>query len=348
MISTCLILAARRLRVSDGRVRAFVGARGGVAERGGAGLRCAAAVRASTRSAERARRAAAGQCGASRSRAARRARRDRRAFLTNAVANRASRVQGRAFCHDLRARLAVAGDRGLTRGPAGRRSRRRRSWAPCWPRSACRSTTAQRLCLYGTARGVLAAAVRLGIAGSYEAQRLQDDMRAAMLAVAERCARSTSAIWRRRRRCSTCCRRRTIGSIRACFSPEGGSPCLVRASTIIRTITTRPGVPPSGAGAFPERDTPLAATIARAPSPSASAARSAAARRRCCSRSAARCATRTPRGRHQRHLHEGGCRVPGAQPGAARRSGSPRSRPAAVRTRRCATTSARTSRRWTG
>jgi urease accessory protein len=35
-------------------------------------------------------------------------------------------------------------------------------------------------------RGVLAAAVRLGIAGSYDAQRLQHDMTAAMLAVADR------------------------------------------------------------------------------------------------------------------------------------------------------------------
>jgi urease accessory protein len=33
--------------------------------------------------------------------------------------------------------------------------------------------TAQQMVLYGAARGVLSAAVRLGILGSYEAQRLQ-------------------------------------------------------------------------------------------------------------------------------------------------------------------------------
>ena len=46
------------------------------------------------------------------------------------------------------------------------------------------------------------------------------------------------------------------------------------------------------AGPSTEREPAAAATIARAPSPSASAGRSAAARRRCCSRCAAGCATR--------------------------------------------------------
>jgi urease accessory protein len=41
--------------------------------------------------------------------------------------------------------------------------------------------------LYGTARGVLTAAVRLGIAGSYEAQRLQHACAPELEAVAARC-----------------------------------------------------------------------------------------------------------------------------------------------------------------
>jgi urease accessory protein len=42
--------------------------------------------------------------------------------------------------------------------------------------------------LYGTARGVLSAAVRLGIAGSYEAQRLQHGCGPWLDRVADRCA----------------------------------------------------------------------------------------------------------------------------------------------------------------
>ena len=184
---------------------------------------------------------------------------------------------------------------------------------------ACPLEIAQRLlCLYGAVRGVLAAAVRLGIAGSYDAQRLQHDMTAA-IARGRRSqrARSTSAISRRPRRSSTCCRRRTIASTRACFSPEGSLPCLVRASTIIRTNTTdrsslaAPGPSPSATRRSP-------ATTPRAPSPSASAARSAAARPRCCSRSAARCAIATASRVVTNDIFtQGGRRVPGAQRGAA-------------------------------
>ena len=47
--------------------------------------------------------------------------------------------------------------------------------------------SAQRVALYTTMRGVLAAAVRLGIAGSYEAQRLQAASTPWLDAVAARC-----------------------------------------------------------------------------------------------------------------------------------------------------------------
>ena len=293
--SACL--AARRLGVSD---RGFAHSWGlEAAWQGGEvpDLRRAAAVRARRARAERARRAAAAECGASRSAPARSSStRSPTLFLTNPVANRASRAQGRAFCHDLRPRVAVAGAGGAGRARRGKApATPRRSSAPCWPRSACRSTSRSGcFCLYGTARGVLAAAVRLGIAGSYEAQRLQHDMRAAMLDASPiGAARSTSATWRRRRRCSICCRRRTIGCIRGCFSPEGGSPCLRPRFHHHPVRHTHGPEFPAAPGRSRDRDTPLRAGLrARAPSPSASAARSAAARPRCSSRSAARFATR--------------------------------------------------------
>jgi urease accessory protein len=42
--------------------------------------------------------------------------------------------------------------------------------------------------LYGTARGVLSAAVRLGIVGSFEAQRLQSACAPRLEEIANRCA----------------------------------------------------------------------------------------------------------------------------------------------------------------
>jgi urease accessory protein len=47
--------------------------------------------------------------------------------------------------------------------------------------------TTQRLVLYTAARGALSAAVRLGITGSYEAQRLQSESAAVMARVLARC-----------------------------------------------------------------------------------------------------------------------------------------------------------------
>ena len=49
--------------------------------------------------------------------------------------------------------------------------------------------TAQRVLLFGAVRGVLSAAVRLGIVGSFEAQRLQSDCVSRLDDVVERCAR---------------------------------------------------------------------------------------------------------------------------------------------------------------
>ena len=108
------------------------------------------------------------------------------AFITNAIANRASRVQGRAFLAtcvriwplevllDLERRIQpgcvhVAPVAGGVLAALG---------VPL--------EVAQRLFLFNTVRGVAAAAVRLGIAGSYDAQRLQFDCGPALERAVER------------------------------------------------------------------------------------------------------------------------------------------------------------------
>ena len=95
------------------------------------------------------------------------------AFLTNAVANRASRVQGRTL---------VASAARIWPSPALARiqSDVASTCAHVAPLTGVvfralgvPRETAQRIVLYGAARGVLSAAVRLGVTGSYDAQRLQ-------------------------------------------------------------------------------------------------------------------------------------------------------------------------------
>jgi urease accessory protein len=108
-------------------------------------------------------------------------------FLTNAVVNRASRVQGRAYaatCARVWPAAALqALDAHARRGPG--------HYAPI-AGAAARALdlpldSAQRLFLYQTARGMLSAAVRLGIVGPYEAQRLQLDAASMLDAVLHRC-----------------------------------------------------------------------------------------------------------------------------------------------------------------
>ena len=97
------------------------------------------------------------------------------AFLANAVANRASRVQGRT--------LAASAAR-VWPSPALQaiQSRCLQLFAHAAPITGVVFAalgvpleTTQRLVLYGAARGVLSAAVRLGVVGSYDAQRLQSE-----------------------------------------------------------------------------------------------------------------------------------------------------------------------------
>ena len=111
------------------------------------------------------------------------------AFLTNAVANRASRVQGRT--------LAATSAR-VWPSPAttALEARVRGGWAHVAPDLGGRlpdhrvaaGETAGKAVLYGAARGVLSAAVRLGIVGSYRAQRLQHEAESCLDATLEACA----------------------------------------------------------------------------------------------------------------------------------------------------------------
>jgi urease accessory protein len=110
------------------------------------------------------------------------------AFLTNVVASRASRTQGRTLAATAaRVWPSAALDALAARAEA--------TWSHVAPVSGAvfRAVgvplpTARRVVLYGTARGVLSAAVRLGIAGGFEAQRLQHECGPWLDRVAARCA----------------------------------------------------------------------------------------------------------------------------------------------------------------
>jgi urease accessory protein len=94
-------------------------------------------------------------------------------FLVNAVANRASRIQGRSL-------LATAARIWPSDAMAELRTVAQTTCAHVAPLSGATFrvlglplATAQRVAIFGAARAVLTAAVRLGIAGSFEAQRMQ-------------------------------------------------------------------------------------------------------------------------------------------------------------------------------
>ena len=110
------------------------------------------------------------------------------AFLLNTVANRASRVQGRTL-------LATASRVWPCDALDALATRANATCAHVAPLSGVTFraiglalATVQRIVLYGTARGVLSAAVRLGIAGSYEAQRMQFECGPWLEQMAGRCA----------------------------------------------------------------------------------------------------------------------------------------------------------------
>ncbi len=110
------------------------------------------------------------------------------AYLTNAVANRASRVQGRAFastCARVWPEPEVIALDGRIRDGCGHLGP---VAGAVWRALDVPLDAAQRLFLYQTARGITAAAVRLGIVGSYEAQRLQAECAPVLDDVEARCA----------------------------------------------------------------------------------------------------------------------------------------------------------------
>jgi len=94
-------------------------------------------------------------------------------FLVNAVANRASRIQGRSL-------VATASRIWPSDGLAEILAVTRTTCAHVAPLTGATLrvvglplATAQRVAIFSAARAVLAAAVRLGMAGSFEAQRMQ-------------------------------------------------------------------------------------------------------------------------------------------------------------------------------
>ena len=98
------------------------------------------------------------------------------AFLLNRVTNRTSRIQGRTLVSTA-ARVWPSARMTRLVGQA------RTCLAHVAPLSGVvfqaiglTSEAAKKVMLYGTARGVLSAAVRLGITGSYEAQRIQHEV----------------------------------------------------------------------------------------------------------------------------------------------------------------------------
>ena len=113
------------------------------------------------------------------------------AFLTNPVANRASRIQGRTL-------VATAGRIWPSEPMRALKARSDTTCAHVAPLFGATLAllglpmrTVQRISLYATARGVLSAAVRLGIVGSYEAQRMQWACEPSLDRMAERCRELT-------------------------------------------------------------------------------------------------------------------------------------------------------------
>jgi len=110
------------------------------------------------------------------------------AFLVNAVANRASRMQGRALVATAARIWPVNALADLQRRVGATRAHVAPVTGAVFHALGLPLSTAQRVVLYGTARGVLSAAVRLGIVGSFEAQGLQHGCSAWLDEIASGCS----------------------------------------------------------------------------------------------------------------------------------------------------------------
>ncbi|HZJ54827.1 MAG TPA: urease accessory UreF family protein [Myxococcaceae bacterium] len=104
-------------------------------------------------------------------------------FLANHVANRASRTQGEAFFSTC---ARVFADE-APRVPGGLCMHLAPLWGVVFRALQMSLEEAQRLLLWSSARGVLSAGVRLGLVGTYEAQRILGELEPALDAVASRC-----------------------------------------------------------------------------------------------------------------------------------------------------------------
>jgi urease accessory protein len=109
-------------------------------------------------------------------------------FLTNVIANRASRQQGRTLLTtaariwpspSLDAAKALSAGLAVHLGPAS---------GIVFREIGVSHETGQQVLLFGAVRGVLSAAVRLGIVGSYEAQRLQRECATVLEELSAACA----------------------------------------------------------------------------------------------------------------------------------------------------------------
>jgi urease accessory protein len=96
------------------------------------------------------------------------------AFLRNPVANRASRVQGRAWLATVERSFPQPGIKSLCDDARGRKTARHHApaFGATMRRLEVERRQAARLFLFGVCRGTLSAAVRLGIVGTMDGQRL--------------------------------------------------------------------------------------------------------------------------------------------------------------------------------
>jgi urease accessory protein len=117
------------------------------------------------------------------------------AFLSNHVANRASRIQGRSLASTFESCFPTPAIRELS--GRVRAHRLCRHYAPLLGaflrELELERTAMQRLCLFVALRGVVSAAVRLGIVGPHQGQQLQFGRHATMDRVLERCAAFSTA-----------------------------------------------------------------------------------------------------------------------------------------------------------
>ncbi|HZW90249.1 MAG TPA: urease accessory UreF family protein [Myxococcaceae bacterium] len=104
-------------------------------------------------------------------------------FLANHVANRASRTQGEAFFSTC-TRVFPAE---APRLPEGLCMHLAPLWGVVFRSLGMPLDEARSLFLWSTARGVLSAGVRLGLAGTYEAQRMLGELGSTLDAVDDRC-----------------------------------------------------------------------------------------------------------------------------------------------------------------